>query len=132
MLATIFTLAIIPDATRNFRENPWSWGIVVLTVLAFANIPRAIFLGRPLYAFISSSCTILALVFLFSFTLYPNLVVSSLSSANNLTISNAASSAKTLRIMAIIASIGMPFVLAYTIAIYWAFRGKVKITDHSY
>jgi cytochrome bd ubiquinol oxidase subunit II len=34
--------------------------------------------------------------------------------------------------MAIIALIGMPFVLAYTAAIYWAFRGKVRITDHSY
>jgi cytochrome d ubiquinol oxidase subunit II len=132
MLATIFTLVLLPDATRNFREYPWSWGIVVLTVLAFANIPRAIFLGRPFYAFVSSSCTILALVFLFSFTLYPNLVVSSLSADNSLTIFNAASSAKTLRIMAIIAFIGMPFVLAYTIAIYWAFRGKVRISEHSY
>jgi len=132
MLATIFTLVMIPDATRNFREHPWSWAIVVLTVLAFANIPRAIFLGRPFYAFISSSCTILALVFLFSFTRYPNLVVSSLSSAYSLTIYNAASSAKTLKIMAIIAAIGIPFVLAYTIAIYWAFRGKVRMSEHSY
>jgi cytochrome d ubiquinol oxidase subunit II len=132
LLATIFTLAIIPDAIRNFHEHSWSWVIVVLTVLAFANIPRAIFLGRPFYAFISSSSTILALVFLFSFALYPNLVVSNISPANNLNIFNAASSQKTLGIMAIIALIGMPFVLGYTGAIYWAFRGKVKITEHSY
>ncbi len=132
VLATIFTLAWLPDATRNFREHPWSWGAVILAVLAFANIPRTIFLGRPFQAFISSSCTILALVFLFSFTLYPNLVVSSLSPSYNLTIFNAASSAKTLKIMTIIASIGMPIVLAYTIAIYWTFRGKVRISEHSY
>ena len=132
MLATIFTLAFMPDAVRNFREHPWAWAIVVLTVLAFANIPRAIFLGRPFYAFLSSSLTILALVFLFSFSLFPNLVVSSISPAYSLTIYNAASSQKTLRIMAIIALIGMPFVLAYTAAIYWAFRGKVRITEHSY
>ena len=132
MLATIFTLSAIPEATRNFHEHPWSWGIVILTVLAFANIPRAIFLERPFYAFISSSCTILALVFLFSFTLYPNLVVSSLSPAYSLTLINAASSGKTLGIMAIIAMIGMPFVLGYTAVIYWAFRGKVRISEHSY
>jgi cytochrome d ubiquinol oxidase subunit II len=132
MLATIFTLAFIPDGIRNFRDHPWSWVIVVLTVLAFANIPRAIFMGRPLYAFISSSLTILALVFLFSFTLYPNLVASSISPGYSLNIFNASSSPKTLRIMAIIALIGMPFVLCYTVAIYWAFRGKVKITEHSY
>jgi cytochrome d ubiquinol oxidase subunit II len=132
MLSTIFTLAAVPQAIRNFQGHNWSWAIVVLTVLSFANIPRAIFLGRPFYAFLSSSLTILALVFLFSFTLYPNLVASSISPANNLTIFNAASSPKTLRIMAIIALIGMPFVLAYTTAIYWAFRGKVKISEHSY
>jgi cytochrome bd ubiquinol oxidase subunit II len=132
MLATIFTLVLKPEVVGNFIRHPWAWGIVILTVLAFANIPRAIFLGRPFYAFVSSAMTILALVFLFSFSLFPNLVASSMSPAFNLTIYNAASSQKTLRIMAIIALIGMPFVLAYTIAIYWAFRGKVKISDHSY
>jgi cytochrome d ubiquinol oxidase subunit II len=132
MLATIFTLALMPQSVRNFHEHRWPWVIVILTVLAFANIPRAIFLGRPFYAFLSSSATILALVFMFSLTLYPNLVVSSLSPHFSLNIFNAASSQKTLGIMAIIALIGMPFVLAYTTAIYWAFRGKVKITDHSY
>jgi cytochrome bd ubiquinol oxidase subunit II len=132
ILATIFTLAFIPNSVRNFNEHSWSWTIVVLTVLAFANIPRAIFAGRPFYAFLSSCLTIVALVFLFSFTLYPNLVVSSISPACSLNIYNAASSQKTLHIMAIIALIGMPFVLCYTAAIYWAFRGKVKITEHSY
>jgi cytochrome d ubiquinol oxidase subunit II len=132
LLATIFTLAMIPDAVKNFQEHSWAWAVVVLTALAFANIPRAIFLGRPFYAFISSSATILALVFLFSLTLFPNLVVSSLSADFSLNIYNAASSEKTLGIMAIIAVIGMPFVLAYTSAIYWAFRGKVQITENSY
>ena len=132
MLATIFTLAMIPGAVNNFRDHPWAWAIVVLMVLAFANIPRAIFLDRPFYAFISSSLTIVSLVFLFSFSLFPNLVVSSTSPAFSLTLYNAASSQKTLKIMAIIALIGMPFVLAYTAAIYWAFRGKVRISDHSY
>jgi cytochrome d ubiquinol oxidase subunit II len=150
MLSTIVLLSEKPDVFQNFHKYPWAWAMVALFVLAFANIPRAIFLGRPFYAFISSSATILFLVFLFSFTLYPNLVVSSLIPsylsilgpnnsalpplpANfNLTIYSAASSPKTLGIMTIIALIGMPFVLAYTIAIYWAFRGKVKLTEHSY
>jgi len=33
---------------------------------------------------------------------------------------------------AVIAALGMPFVLAYTATIYWVFRGKVKITPASY
>jgi cytochrome d ubiquinol oxidase subunit II len=34
--------------------------------------------------------------------------------------------------MLIIALIGMPMVLAYTVAIYWTFRGKVTLDEHSY
>jgi len=43
-----------------------------------------------------------------------------------------ASSPKTLGIMLIIALIGMPLVLAYTVSIYWVFRGKVKLDGGSY
>jgi cytochrome d ubiquinol oxidase subunit II len=28
--------------------------------------------------------------------------------------------------------IGMPIVVAYTFSVYWIFRGKVKIDEHSY
>lgn len=48
------------------------------------------------------------------------------------TIMNAASSPRTLSIMLIIAAIGMPIVLCYTAAIYWTFRGKVHLGEHSY
>jgi cytochrome bd-type quinol oxidase subunit 1 len=37
-----------------------------------------------------------------------------------------------LTIMLIIALVGMPFVLAYTGIIYWTFRGKVRLDEHSY
>ncbi len=132
MLTTIFTFVAVPSAARNFERHPWAWAVVVLNVAAIANIPRAIYLGRPGYAFISSSCTIAAFVFLLSVELAPNLVASSITPEYNLTIYNAASSAKTLGIMLIIAALGMPFVLAYTGVIYWVFRGKVQIGSHSY
>ncbi|HLU48556.1 MAG TPA: cytochrome d ubiquinol oxidase subunit II, partial [Planctomycetota bacterium] len=44
---------------------------------------------------------------------------------------NAASSTKTLGVMLVIAVIGMPLVLAYTVVVYWTFRGKVKLDEHS-
>ena len=34
--------------------------------------------------------------------------------------------------MLVIAIIGVPIVLAYTASIYYIFRGKVKVTPHSY
>jgi cytochrome d ubiquinol oxidase subunit II len=132
LLTTIYSLVQVPNATRNFEQHPWVWVVVLLNVLAIANIPRAIHLGRPLYAFISSSCSIAAFVFLFGVALFPDLLVSSLSPAWSLDIYNAASSEKTLRIMQIIAFLGMPFVLTYTVIIYWTFRGKVEIGKFSY
>ncbi|MGE5234837.1 MAG: cytochrome d ubiquinol oxidase subunit II [Acidobacteriota bacterium] len=132
MLTTIFTLVRIPHATANFASHPWAWGVVFLSVLAIANIPRAIFKGKPFYAFVSSSCTIAALVFLFGVALFPNLITSTLDPAWSLTIYNASSSEKTLGIMRTIAFIGMPFVLAYTAVVYWVFRGKVQLGSHSY
>lgn len=132
VLTTIYTLVEMPSAVRNFREWPIAWIVVVLNVLAIANIPRAIYQGRPLYAFISSACTIAAFTFLFGIALFPNMVVSSLGPEYNLTIYNAASSAKTLGIMRNMAVLGMPFVIAYTATIYWVFRGKVKLNSTSY
>ncbi len=132
LFVTIMTLVQVPQATFNFTNYPWAWVVVLLNILAIANIPRAIYLRRPGYAFISSCGTILALVFLFGIALFPNLVVSDPDPQHGLTIFNASSSPKTLGIMTIIAVLGMPLVLTYTAVIYWTFRGKVKLGEHSY
>ncbi|UCG51450.1 MAG: cytochrome d ubiquinol oxidase subunit II [Candidatus Latescibacterota bacterium] len=132
LITTVATLVTVPHATDNFTRYPWAAVVVVLNVLAIANIPRAIHHGSPFYAFLSSSATIAALTFLFGMALYPNLIFSSIDPESSLTIYNAASSQKTLSIMRNIAFIGMPFVLAYTAIIYWTFRGKVDLGKFSY
>jgi cytochrome d ubiquinol oxidase subunit II len=92
----------------------------------------AIHHNKPLYAFVSPSATIAALVFLVGVALFPNMVVSTSDPAWSLTIYNSAASQKTLAIMRLIAFCGMPFVLAYTGTIYWVFRGKVQLGKFSY
>lgn len=128
---TLTTLFVVPHATHNFEEYPIAWVVVLLNVLAVANIPRAISQERPLYAFISSSCTLAALIFLFGVALFPHLIVSH-DPMWSLTIYNASSSEGTLGLMQIIAFIGAPMVFAYTGIIYWVFRGKVKLGKFSY
>jgi cytochrome d ubiquinol oxidase subunit II len=132
VLLSLATLFGIPQATGKYREYPWLLIVVVLNLLAIANIPRAIAQGRPYYAFLSSACTIAAFTFLFGMTLYPNIIVSNVDPDYSLTVARAASSNTTLGIMAIIALLGMPFVLSYTITIYWVFRGKVQIGKTTY
>jgi cytochrome bd ubiquinol oxidase subunit II len=132
MLTTIFTLIQIPDAVANFKRWPWAAIVVVLNVLAIANIPRAIYLNKPGYAFISSICTLAAFTFLFGVAMYPNLLVSSDAPQYSLNIYNSASSHKTLGIMLIVAAMGLPCVLSYTAVVYWIFRGKVQLGKMSY
>jgi cytochrome d ubiquinol oxidase subunit II len=132
VLGSMYTLVAIPRATANFERHPWAAAIVILNVLAVANIPRSVFRNKPFQAFVSSGVTIMALVFLFGLALWPNLVTASNDPSHSLTIYNAASSPKTLWIMFIIAATGMPFVLSYTIAVYWTFRGRVELKEHSY
>ncbi len=88
-------------------------------------------LGRPFYAFLSSSFTIAAFTALFGLSLFPNLICTNLPGGADLTVYNAAASEKTLGIMAVIALLGMPFVLSYTVVIYWVFRGKVQLGKYS-
>jgi len=132
MLTTIYTLVKIPRATPNFTQHPWASLVIVAAILAIANIPRALYHDRAGQAFFSSCTAIAMLVFLFGLALYPNLVTSRPNPENSLTIYNAASSEKTLKIMLIIACIGMPFVVTYTAVMYWAFHGKVKLDEHGY
>ena len=62
----------------------------------------------------------------------PRLVPTRPDLAASLTVYNASSTPYTLRVMLVIALIGMPFVIAYTAIIYRAFRGKTVLTSESY
>ncbi len=129
---TMATLVYQPHMTAHFRDFPPAFVIATLNMLAIANIPREIHHGREFRAFLSSCASILALMALFAIGIFPNLVLSDPNPQYSLNIYNAASSLKTLKIMLTIAIIGIPFVLAYTISIYWVFRGKVKLDTSSY
>lgn len=129
---TMATLIYYPHMVEHFKNAPVLFLIAVLNMLAIANIPREIHRGREFLAFLSSCASITALLLIFALGLFPNIVYSNPNPEYSLNIYNAASSEKTLNIMLIIAIIGVPFVLAYTISIYWIFRGKVKLTNMSY
>ncbi len=132
VIATLATLLYIPHITDAFRREPWFFGIAILVVLAIANIPREVNRRREFMAFLSSCAAMVGLMAIFGVGMYPNLVYSAPEPGNSLTAYNASSSQGTLRTMLIIAAMGVPVVIAYTISIYWIFRGKVKLTKASY
>ncbi|MCW0221293.1 MAG: cytochrome d ubiquinol oxidase subunit II [Prosthecobacter sp.] len=63
---------------------------------------------------------------LFGAGLFPNMLPSQPHPEHSLTSYNSSSSLHTQSIMLTIALIGVPVVIAYTISIYWIFRGKVQ------
>jgi cytochrome d ubiquinol oxidase subunit II len=129
---TMATLIYLPHMTEPFKDHPEFFVLALLNMLAIANIPREIHHKRDFNAFLSSCASIFALFVLFAIGIFPNMVFSNPNPEYSLTIYNAASSEKTLNTMLIIAAIGVPFVLAYTVSIYWIFRGKVKLDSTSY
>ena len=116
----------------DYRRERWPFVFPVAAFVAFLVAAVMIFRGRGTVAFFSSAAMLALLLGAIASGLYPNLLVSSIKSADNMTVTNAASAPLTLTVMLIMAAIGLPFVLLYSAGAQCIFRGKVELTDHSY
>ncbi|SIK06947.1 Probable cytochrome D ubiquinol oxydase CydB [Mycobacteroides abscessus subsp. abscessus] len=104
----------------------WTWialGTAALSLVAAALASR---ISRDGWAFACTCLTVVAVVALLFGSLYPNLIVSSLDPAYNLTIVNASSSPYTLKVMSWAAAITAPVVLVYQGWTYWVFRQRIS------
>lgn len=132
-MTTVATLVFMPHMTEAIKHRPVIFIFAVVNMFAIANIPREISKGHDGRAFICSCLNIVMLMLLYGLGTFPNAVRAINDPANlSLTIWNSASSQQTLQILLLIAVIGIPLVLAYTFAIYWIFKGKVKLDSSSY
>ncbi|MBA2726636.1 MAG: cytochrome d ubiquinol oxidase subunit II [Parachlamydiaceae bacterium] len=130
---TMATLIYMPHMTEAMKQRPIFFLLGLVNILAIANIPREINRGRDWRAFLSSCVNIVCLLALFGLGTYPNAVRAINDPANlSLTIYNSSSSLATLKILLIMAIIGLPLVISYTSVIHWIFRGKVKLDSTSY
>ena len=132
VLTTMYTLLYIPHLTDFFRNNPSFFLVPVVMVLAIADIPRELKKGNFRMAFVSSSITIAMLLIMVASEVFPYLLYSTSDAANSITVHNASSSGKTMRILLIIALIGTPLAAIYTSFVFWTFKGKVKLDETSY
>lgn len=132
LLLSFYTLLYIPHLSHRIKENPWLFFVPVAMVLSIASITRSIAKQKYRIAFLSSAVVISLLLIIVAVELYPNLVLSSLDAANNLTVQNASSSSKSLGIMLTFAAVGVPLVAIYTTFVFWTFKGKVKLDEMSY
>ncbi|MGB8320803.1 MAG: cytochrome d ubiquinol oxidase subunit II [Ignavibacteriaceae bacterium] len=132
VLATISTFFAAPYLFNGILKNVLFWILFIAMFASLINIPVLIKTKKFGMAFLSSSALIAMMILLFALSLFPLLVPSSIDMANSLTIYNASSTQRTLETMFIIALIGMPLVIIYTIFVYHTFKGKVIINQDSY
>jgi cytochrome d ubiquinol oxidase subunit II len=125
LVAALWTHGVSPGLYHQYYAKPWHWISIVLFVVAVIALP--VFLRKERYpcVFISSSLAIAGLTSTLALAAFPLLAPSSINPDFSLTAFNASSSELTLRTMLILALIGVPIVLAYTIYIYVVFKGKV-------
>ena len=126
-LVVVSSLLLDLPFTARYREEIWP---LIFPAAALAAMGATwCFAQRARYfpAFVASSVMILLLIVAAAYGMHPNLLVSSIDPAYDLTIFNAASEDNTLTVALVIALIGMPFVLLYTAGVYYVFRGKVSV-----
>ena len=132
VVATIATMFVSPFLFEDILKNPYFWVLFLLLLAAALYIPVAAKSQRHGRALIASSVMIACMIGVSALSLFPRLVPSLTDLRYSLTVTNASSSQTTLSTMFVIALIGMPLVILYTVVIYRVFKGKVIITGESY
>jgi cytochrome d ubiquinol oxidase subunit II len=100
--------------------------LAALAALAAVWLIRA---HRDGWAFVATGVAVLATVATIFVFLYPHVMVSSTSAANSLTITNASSSAYTLKVMTVVTAIFFPIVLIYQGWTFYVFRRRIGVGD---
>jgi cytochrome d ubiquinol oxidase subunit II len=103
--------------------------IELLAVLAAIAAVMLTFAGREGFAFAATTVTIASCILTIFVDLYPNVMVSSTSAANNLTVDNTASPHYSLTAMTVVVVIFLPLVLAYQAWTYYVFRRRVSESE---
>lgn len=115
--------------TQADKGDGWSLGAMLVAAVSLVGAIGAIKMGREGWSFALSGVTIAAAVAMLFFTLFPNVMPSSLDPAWSLTVTNASSSPYTLKIMTWCAAIAAPLVMLYQGWTYWVFRKRIG-TQH--
>ncbi len=132
LAATFSTFFVSPFLFEGTLKNGFTWLFLVLLFGSILYIPVGLKGKKYFAAMIASSMMITSMLAVAAISLFPKLVPASNDLLLSLTVYNASSTELTLKTMLIIALIGMPIVIGYTIFIYRIFKGKVVITKESY
>jgi cytochrome d ubiquinol oxidase subunit II len=132
VVATVATLSESPFLFDVFPGNMLLWVLLFALTSGVIGVPIASRSGRSLLAFLASSTVIASTIGVAAVSLFPRLAPSRIDLANSLTAYNASSTPRALTVILVIALVGMPIVLGYTVFIYKTFAGKVTVSEEDY
>jgi cytochrome bd ubiquinol oxidase subunit II len=132
VIMTIWTWLASSFLFEKSIHSPFFYFFMIVFISALVYMPVLLKAGKFTHAFFASSLIIAMMLGQAALSLYPRFVPSSIDLNYSLTIYNSSSSMLTLQTMLVIAAIGIPIVIAYSVFIHYVFRGKVEITEESY
>jgi len=103
--------------------------IELLAVIAAIAAVWLTFEHREGWAFVATTITMASCILTIFVDLYPNVMVSSTSAANNLTVNNTASPHYSLTAMTVVVVVFLPLVLLYQAWTYYVFRRRVSESE---
>lgn len=122
LLTFMMVLIYMPEVLNR----PLGWVSAGIVLAGWGLSKRFQIRDNPRWIFLMTSLSFCGLWGIAGSIHYPNLVKASNGQAFSITIFNGSSSELTLKVMLIIAVIGMPLVIYYTISVYRIFKGKVN------
>ncbi|HTV05918.1 MAG TPA: cytochrome d ubiquinol oxidase subunit II [Acidobacteriaceae bacterium] len=131
-ISLVATIAVRPSMLDNYKTYPIAFAIPVLVVLSLIAIKVFAVKKRAFAAFLCSSLYLVMMLVGAAAGLYPVLLPSSISAANDITIANALSGSYAVHVGLIWWALGTLLALGYFIVSYTMFRGKVSADAEGY
>lgn len=130
VVVTIIGFVVLAVTFPRLSGNALFYAAIALT---FSGLAGLFFSLRKRYdaaPFWASSISFVGLFLAAGAAQFPNLITASNDPNLSLTIYNSSTGLYTLQVMAVIALVGMPIVIGYTIFVYRLFKGKAKADEH--
>ena len=130
-LVTAIVYFLVLAFTFHRLASNWLFYVAILwTLLWLAEILFSIKKKHDSAPFWESSFSFIGLWLAVAAVHFPNLIKASNDQNLSITIFNSSTGLQTLKLMSVIAIIGMPVVIGYTIFVYRIFKGKTKSSGH--
>jgi len=129
-VTSIIYFAVLVGTFPRLSGNVVFYAAVVFTLAGLSGLYFSLGRKKDRAPFFASSFSFMGLFLAAGAAQFPNLIRASNDPNFSLTIYNSSTGLYTLQVMAVIALIGMPVVVGYTIFVYRLFRGKAKADLH--